>query len=296
MQSSFIFTVFLLSVFSIGFTQSRYLSYDYNYRYNYQPIVYLTTPIVYVRNAGSTWDWTLIPPTQPVQPNPISLERTGTLVYRADIFKNPNGVSPSGVFTIQASILIRSDNPATFDNVYVMLTGPGVNNRYDANSCVPNDHVLSMNGIATCNVNINDITLQGQTSSNGGISFQGYALQPFIDYEFKFGFRNSGQLAGVLTPLVIQDIYDDCATFTQTFEPSGPMPTSTTLGTETICFSKYFTWMSTFTFRREDCQGSNSTNYPRQIVSNFRLTSHQRLQQSLSFNAMTNVAYINCSS
>jgi hypothetical protein len=283
-------------------------------------VPFIQAPSVGVIQGGqSQWDWAITPPDGPVKPNPLRLNEPGSLTYQVDVYKNANGKTPAGTFSITAQVVMQSYGPVVqIDNVYVMLTGPGINQRINPSGCTPGNRKIRPGTVLVCNINLPRVTLQGQANGRN-VAFTGFRLQPYANFVVDRksttadGVARAGQLVGPPADLPIPTSTNDCAILTQIFDGAEKLPelVTTTAGPQLfsianpvafnptpVCQSQTWIWRATFRFNAADCRGSNSPTYPRQIKSNFKLepaaVAGGSRQQPLVFDVMTNVAYIAC--
>ena len=144
-----------------------------------------------IKDAVSTWDWDFILPSQPVQPNPIPLQTSGTLTFQVALRKNARGgLPPEGVFNIQANLQITT-SAQTYGIIISELgvTLQGQNQitptiRAPAVSCTPDQfHPLPPGyNQMFCTVLFQNVVLYGQTQGQGGITFPGYTLTPYVTW------------------------------------------------------------------------------------------------------------------
>lgn len=258
----------------------------------FMPHHFMSTPTVSVNQlAQSVWDWNIVPSTAPV------VGSSGNLAYEITVRKNANGELPTGVYTIRASIRVRLRNFYVFQNAYVILYAIGRNDRFDATDCVQNRFVNET--FVSCNVLIPAVQLKG-IAEVGIIQFYGITMQSYVNYAAANDVGNavgvgSGQLVGGMVSFDIPGTVNDCAILTQTFDPSGLMPVSPSFNSVKICSDTTMTLDASFVTSKKDCRGSTKENFPRQILSNFRLVPQPRSDPVLTLNAVTNVAYLNCS-
>lgn len=266
---------------------------EYKNRRGYLPRHYITDPVISInRIPQSTWDWKIVPPTEPI------VGDSGNLVYEIRVFKNPNGILPTGVFTVRSSIYVRMRNFYQFQNAYVMLYAIGMNDRYDATDCVQNK--FNNETTVSCNINIPAITLKG-ISEGSVIKFYGITIQSYVNYEINPSIEannlgvSGGQLMTPMKEFAIPYTLNDCAIVSQNFDAGGLMPTSTTFNSIKVCEDTTIMSDARFQLGKKDCQGSLKENYARQIFSNFNLLPQPRGDPVLTMNGVINVAYLNCS-
>jgi hypothetical protein len=192
--------------------------------------------VTVVQQPASTWTWNINAPNTPVQPNPLPLGSTGTLVYQIQVIKGSSG-PPTGIFTITGSMyIIPFGRTASITNIYVMLMGPNINQQFSVTDCTPGDKVMRPGSPLFCNINIPTVTLTGQANGNT-ILFTGYTLQPFAtfttipangDSSVSTFLAENGQGTGVPFQLTFPTVGTDCAVLTQTFDGSQTLPVQVT--------------------------------------------------------------------
>lgn len=268
-----------------------------------------------INQAQSSWDWALTPPTAPVQPNPLPLGTSGSLVYQMQVIKGSN---PTGTYALTTTIQVQSwSTSATLVSVGAWLRGPGgLATRYTATGCSPGDNIIRPGITVTCQLTIPSVQLAGQPSgvsaTSAQITFSGFTLQPVVVYAPAPGASSpSGEALGNLVTVNVPPTSQDCATVTQIFDGSGLLPISvsaTGVVTQsisnpiaftptTVCTTQNLVWTATFLAKASDCQGQSGPAVPRQIRTNFQLTPSPvtgGTAAPLTFNDMTNAAYLVC--
>jgi hypothetical protein len=188
-----------------------------------------------IKDAVSAWDWDFILPSQPVQPNPIPLQTPGTLTFQVAIRKNARGsLPPEGLFNIQANLQITTSAQnygIIISELGVTLQGQNMLTqpiRSPAVSCTPNQFQPLPPGFNQmfCTVLFQNVVLYSQPQGQGGFTFQGYTLTPYVTWTPNPSTITPGTQPPIAAPFmgypmtltIPQSTSEDCATLTQNFD------------------------------------------------------------------------------